>query len=54
METLEIPEEDYCVPLIVYGDEWFAGRKSIYLSLASRIQEDPDRQTTILEEIQED
>lgn len=54
IETLDIPAEAYCVPLIVYGDEWFAGKESIYLSLASRIQEFPDRQTTILEQIQED
>ena len=52
LETLEIPEEEYCIPLIVYGDFWFAGKSSIYLSLKSRIQEYPDEQSVILEEIQ--
>lgn len=49
--ALGIPEEEYRVPLIVYGDYWFAGKKAIYLSLKSRIQEHPDLQTSILEEI---
>lgn len=53
IEQLGIPEEDYCVPLIVYGDYWFAGKRSIYLSLKSRIQEYPDLQTTVLEEIKQ-
>lgn len=52
LETLEIPEEEYCIPLIVYGDFWFAGKNSIYMSMKSRIQEYPDEQSTILEEIQ--
>lgn len=51
IEQLGIPEEEYCVPLIVYGDYWFAGKKSIYLSLKSRIQEYPDLQTIVWEEI---
>ena len=51
IERLGIPEEEYRVPLIVYGDYWFAGKKAIYLSLKSRIQEHPDLQTSILEEI---
>lgn len=52
LEILEISEEEYCIPLIVYGDFWFAGKSSIYLSLKSRIQEYPDEQSVILEEIQ--
>jgi hypothetical protein len=51
IEQLGIPENEYCVPLIVYGNYWFAGMNDIYLSLKSRIQEYPDIQTTILEEI---
>lgn len=51
IERLSIPEEEYRVPLIIYGEYWFAGKNSIYLSLKSRIQEHPDLQTTILEEI---
>ncbi len=51
LEELGIPAEEYRLPMIVYGDDWFAGKKSIYLSLKSRIQEHPDLKTTILEEI---
>lgn len=55
LENLDISEEEYCIPLIVYGDYWFAGKESIYLSLKSRIQEHPDERTVILEEVlQED
>lgn len=52
LTELAIPEEEYCIPLIVYGDFWFAGKDSIYLSLKSRIQEYPDERTVILEEIE--
>lgn len=48
-ETLDIPDEEYCIPMIVYGDYWFAGKNSIYLSLKSRIEEYPDLQTITLE-----
>lgn len=51
IETLEIPEEEYVIPTIIYGDYWFSGKSSIYLSLKSRIKEFPDLQTVILEEI---
>lgn len=40
-----IPEDQYYVPLVIYGDDWLMGRESIFLSLPSRIQEHPDAQT---------
>ena len=52
-EMLEISDEEYCIPLIVYGDYWFAGKDSIYLSLKSRIKEYPDLQTITWEKKEE-
>jgi hypothetical protein len=40
-----IAEEDLYVPFIAYGDYHFMGKKSIYLSLKSRIQEHPNLNT---------
>lgn len=51
LSALDIPPDEYCVPLIIYGEYWFAGKESIYLSLKSRIQEFPDERTVIYEEI---
>ncbi|MGI6239012.1 MAG: hypothetical protein ACOYI5_05230 [Christensenellales bacterium] len=49
-KTLDVPADAYCVPFIAYGEHWFAGKSSIYLSLLSRIQEHPGLSTTILTE----
>lgn len=51
IDALDIPEDEYVIPTIIYGDYWFSGKSSIYLSLKSRIKEYPDLRTTILEEI---
>ena len=40
-----IDEADLYVPFIAYGDYYFMGKNSIYLSLLSRIQEYPDLKT---------
>ena len=52
LEELGVSRDEYCVPCILYGDECFAGKRSIYLSLKNRIQEYPDLQTVILEELE--
>lgn len=53
IENMGIGAEDYCIPFVAYGPYWFAGRESIYLSLKSRIQENPGLLTTTLVKIQE-
>ncbi len=50
LKALNIPEDEYVLPLIIYGDYWFSGKDSIYLSLKSRIQEHPRLQTIVYEE----
>ncbi len=50
LKAMNIPEDEYVLPLIIYGDEWFSGKDSIYLSLKSRIQEKPRQQTVVYEE----
>jgi len=40
-----IYEEDLFVPFIAYGDFYFMGKESIFLSLTSRIQEYPNLKT---------
>ena len=41
----DIPEDQYYVPLVIYGEDWLMGRDSIFLSLPSRIEERPDAVT---------
>ena len=40
-----IPEDQYYVPLVLYGEDWLMGKDAILLSLPSRIEEQPDAVT---------
>ena len=53
IEALRLDADEYMIPCIVYGDEAFAGKRAIYLSLKSRIKEFPDLQTTVIEQTEE-
>lgn len=44
-----IPEDQYYVPLVVYGEDWLMGKDAIQLSLPSRIEEHPDAVTPEVE-----
>ena len=46
MHTLYgVAEDEFYVPLVMYGDQWLMGRQEIMFALPSRIEEFPDAVT---------